>query len=545
MPSEHQFVATGLTLVEMVIALAIMTMVLAAVLPQFRAVDNSWDTRAGAAEFLQNGRVLIDHLNRNLSKAARITAVSGPSETNGYIEFQDNDANTLRYDIGGDSYVQFGPVGSLAALAGPVSRLQFTCYNALDLDTPITDANSIRSVKVETTLTNPAAMDRDMTFSTQAYLRTNALPVAGGGISKMSDPWPAYSSIGLRPALAKMSTTQYICAYQGDRADGYACILTVNAGDWSTSAAASLEYDTKSGMTPALARIDDTHCLCAYTGDRGDGWACIFEYTPPAMLSAYSRGQFHPAECHRPALCQIDTQGDTHHYLCAYGDPVSSVYAVVLGVTIIPIMEVTSAGPTISFAGRFSPAVALAKIDDTHYLCAYGGITGTDQAGAVVLTVNPADWTITTETHYDFGGEVADFPALGKIDDTHYLCAYQASSSGGRAVVLTVNPADWSITKETALDIDTTGRDPELCPVDNTNFLCAYSGPGDDGVAVTLTVSTSDWTISKSESFTFGPSCQMPALCQIDVGHYLCAYADYTQEGYEGVLALSGNGILP
>jgi hypothetical protein len=163
----------------MVIALAIMVIIFAAIVPQFGVIRGSWDSKAGAAEAVQNGRVLIDHLNRNLSKAVKVTAVSGSAVTNGYIEFEDNDSNTLRYDINSTSnYVEFGAVGELSDLAGPVSQLQFTCYDACDLDTAITDVNDIRSVKVETTLTNPATLGQDKTFIAQAYLRTNA---GGGG----------------------------------------------------------------------------------------------------------------------------------------------------------------------------------------------------------------------------------------------------------------------------------------------------------------------------------------------------------------------------
>ena len=154
--------------------MAIMAIVFAVLLPQFRAVLNSWSSKAAAAEVLQNGRVLIDHLNRNLAPATRITAVSDFTETVGFIEFEDNDGDTLRYDVDANNYAQFGSVGNLSELAGPVSRLQFTCYDACDLDTPITDVNDIRLVKVEVTLANPAAMGRDMTFTAQTYIRTNA-----------------------------------------------------------------------------------------------------------------------------------------------------------------------------------------------------------------------------------------------------------------------------------------------------------------------------------------------------------------------------------
>ena len=74
---------SGLTLVEMLLSLAIIGIVFAAILPQFRTILGSWDSKQGAAEALQNGRVLIDHLNRNLTTAVKINAVSEPSETNG------------------------------------------------------------------------------------------------------------------------------------------------------------------------------------------------------------------------------------------------------------------------------------------------------------------------------------------------------------------------------------------------------------------------------------------------------------------------------
>jgi len=169
----------ALTLVEMLIAMSIMAIVFAAILPQFRAIQNSWASKQAAAETLQNGRVLTEHLYRNLSKAVKITAVSDSSETNGYIEFEDNDENILRYDIAASNYVEFGPVGDLYELAGPVSQLLFTCYDDSNFDTPTTNVNSIRFVKVEAILTNSSPMGRDITLETSTYLRTNVSCLVG------------------------------------------------------------------------------------------------------------------------------------------------------------------------------------------------------------------------------------------------------------------------------------------------------------------------------------------------------------------------------
>ncbi len=159
--------------------MAIITIIFAAVLPQFRAIKNGWDSRREGADVIQNGRVLIDHISRNLAKAVRINDVSESTELDGFIEFQDNDGNNFRYDVNSTtSFVEFGLAdGVLYDLAGPVNDLQFTCYDACDLDTPLdittADINDIRYVEVQTTLINSLSADRNKIFTAAAYLRTN------------------------------------------------------------------------------------------------------------------------------------------------------------------------------------------------------------------------------------------------------------------------------------------------------------------------------------------------------------------------------------
>ncbi len=542
--------AGGLTLPEMVIALALAGIVIAAVLPQLRVLQNSWDSKQGTADMLQNGRVLTDHLRRHLARALRITAVSSPTETNGYIEFEDNDGNSFRYDIAANNYVEFGPVGNLSDLAGPVTRLQFTCYDALDLSTATTNVDAIRSVKVETTLVNTAQLGRDMTFRTQAYIRTNALPAVGGSISKLSEPWLVFMpSIGLEPALAHMSGTKYLCAYRSNMDDGWARILTVNPADWSVSAGSFFEYDTKQGITPALARIDDAHALCAYQGDKGDGFACILFEEIPDTLQRGVPLEFDAADCIHPALSQIDTQGDTHHFLCVYAQTSNMfVQALVLTATTTDVLTDVSSGPSISLASDTYAKPGLARIDDTRYLCTYTGPGAGFEGLAVVLTVNTTDWTVTAEAPCVFLAELVREPTLARIDETHYLCAYRDFNFGSYATVLTVNTSDWTVSRQPAsslyLEANTAGKHA-LSRINNTDFLCAYSGQNYMGQAVVLTVDVGSWSLSAKPAFQFDSvRCLTPALCQIDVGHYLCAHAGLEDVGYAGVLALRG-GILP
>ena len=260
---RHSLSRKAMTILEMVLAMSIVAIIFAAALPQFRAVFNTWDTREGNMETLQNARVLLDHVKQNLTKAARISDVSGPATTSGYIEYEDADENTYRYEVGGNNYVQFGQVGALYDLAGPVSQFQFSCYDACDLDTTITDVNSIRFVTLQTTLPNPAAMSQDKTFTVQTYLRTSAESVD----SSLVGWWKLDESSGLVAADSS-----------GNENDG---TLTNMAGDeWTTGRVeGGLEFD---GDNDAINGIGDcptgnfTLACWAKETNGGEDWKTIY-----------------------------------------------------------------------------------------------------------------------------------------------------------------------------------------------------------------------------------------------------------------------------
>ncbi|MCK4359678.1 MAG: T9SS type A sorting domain-containing protein, partial [Candidatus Cloacimonetes bacterium] len=90
---------------------------------------------------------------------------------------------------------------------------------------------------------------------------------------------------------------------------------------------------------------------------------------------------------------------------------------------------------------------------------------------------------------FEYDEELGGEPNLSKIDSTHFLCAYKGVDADGYAVVLTVDPIDWSISKETPFEFDEMRADyPYLCKIDDAHYLCSYEGPGLDGWAVVLNV---------------------------------------------------------
>ena len=541
MQSKHDKtrVSEGLTLVEMVLAVAIMAIVLAALVPQFRAILGSWDSKEANAEALQNGRILIDHLYRNLSAAVQITAVSDSSETNGYIELQDNDGNTMRYDIGANNYVEFGPVGNLADLAGPVSQLQFTCYDACDLDTPIPDINAIRCVKVETTLTNPGP-GPDKIFTTQAYLRTNLQDEAGWKLYKITGSEIEFETNVLKtPALWQIDTTHYLCAYQGEGDHGWAVVLTVNTGNWTITKETLLEFDSKKIKATALWQIDATHYLCAYQGDGDDGWAVVLTVdTGNWTISKETPFEFDIKDGRTPALCEIDDQ----HYLCAYEGDGGDGWAVVL--TVDTGNWTISAETPFEFDTKKGKTPALGKLANNYYLCAYQG--DGDDGWTVVLKVS-GSYVISVEMPFEFDTNKGIGPSLSQIDNDHYLCAYQGDGDDGWAVVLKVNSSTKIVTKETSFEFDQArGETTALTKMgDDEHFLCVYSGDNDDGWGIVLNVTEPPLSVTGGSSVEFDPSKALEeAVWKIDDTHYLCVYRGDGDDGYACII-WSGDEIRP
>jgi len=163
----------GTTVVELIVAMAVMTVILGAVVPLFAGMRNSSDTQQACSEMVQNARVLHEHLLRHLAQATRLLAVSSPSEAAGYLEFESADGAVYHYGINAEGYVEFGPVGAAAELAGPVDFLTFVCYDANDLATPTEVAGHIRFVTWDGALRSSRRLTRDRAVAGACCLRAN------------------------------------------------------------------------------------------------------------------------------------------------------------------------------------------------------------------------------------------------------------------------------------------------------------------------------------------------------------------------------------
>ncbi len=164
----------GTTIVELTIAVAILATVFAAILPLFAGIRTSADTQWANLEMVQNARVLNEQLCRCLAGASRIAAVSSRTSDDGYIEFETADGTAYRCTLGTNGYIEFGPVGDLSELVGPVEYLHFAGYDGNDLSNPSQTADAIRFVTWEAALQSTGGQTRDKVIGGACYLRVGA-----------------------------------------------------------------------------------------------------------------------------------------------------------------------------------------------------------------------------------------------------------------------------------------------------------------------------------------------------------------------------------
>ena len=513
-------VRTAMTLVEVLVAITILATIMAVFAPQFRVIQNSWASKQAQTEIIQNGRVFIEHITSNLGQATKITAVSAPAEAGGYIEFLAPDNITRRYHISG-SKIYYGEPNAMSELAATALSLNFSCYGTSDLTSTITDPNYTRSVKVNAVFKDPANTASE-TYTSQIYLRTNGLLAQGTASTKyFFDIYNCYS-----PALATIDSSHFICAYTGFSDRGIARILSTNPGTGSIFSINAVYFDPYAAREIAICKIDSSRYLLAYESSWGRGY-CVMLYINPSTYAMWigSYLEFDSNIGDQPALEQISAT----KYLCVYRGSGDNGYAVVLTVN-------TSTG-NITKGGRFcfdsfvGKNPVLAKIDSTHYLTTYRGEN--DDGWSAVLAINPTTYAITKTSSYEFDTQKCDYPSIAKYDNSYYLCAYAGKDDDGYITLLKVE-ADYSISALTTLEYDTIkGKYPSIKKVNTNNFICSYQRDHDYGSANIFTIKTNPARISLIGSIPFDNTrCVVSDLAQIDENYFLCAYQGPGDNGY-------------
>ena len=176
---------------------------------------------------IQNGRVLTDHLSHHLSEASLIVSVSDTSESNGFIQFEDESGLVYRYEVDADGYVVYGPIGDLVELAGPVDQFQVTCYDSNSFTVPTTDINDISLIHISTVLADAMGNEEvnGKAFVTEVHVRSIRLPGFDYSISP---------GVAVKQTLSFEGSDSVIDSYRSSQGDydsgnpGSGAVVTTN-----------------------------------------------------------------------------------------------------------------------------------------------------------------------------------------------------------------------------------------------------------------------------------------------------------------------------
>jgi len=162
---------SGLSLVEMMVATAMMATLMASVVVVMRSGYAVWNAQEEDIDVLENGYGVLRHFAQQLRQADSVSAISPASDTTGDLSFLTVSGSTRSWSHNGaPSEVYFDNGVSNQLLARNIDTLTFTAYEA-DGVTETTVVDDIQVVKCTLQVTLPHGAGVTRTVSCRAWIR--------------------------------------------------------------------------------------------------------------------------------------------------------------------------------------------------------------------------------------------------------------------------------------------------------------------------------------------------------------------------------------
>lgn len=161
----------GLSLLELVIAASMLSLLMATVAVVLRTSRQAWEAHEADFSRLQGLHATVRHIVRQVRQAKDITQISPVTDLSGRLAVRLADGTEAVWDHNGTT-VNYGLTNADQLLAVNITTLKFTGYKADGVTTTTTPAD-VQSVLIEASTTLP---NRDTaatrTVSSWAWLRT-------------------------------------------------------------------------------------------------------------------------------------------------------------------------------------------------------------------------------------------------------------------------------------------------------------------------------------------------------------------------------------
>jgi prepilin-type N-terminal cleavage/methylation domain-containing protein len=159
----------GFSLLELVIATAIMAAVVTAAASLLRTSQSVWAAHDGDAAKLDAAHATALHIVRQLRQCTSISAITPAAQTDGSISAVNGSGQTIVWSRVG-SQVRYGVTTATNVLSDGISQLRFTGFMA-DGTTTTTTVGDIQSVLVTVVVTLDRDTNATKTISSRVWLR--------------------------------------------------------------------------------------------------------------------------------------------------------------------------------------------------------------------------------------------------------------------------------------------------------------------------------------------------------------------------------------
>lgn len=182
---------------------------------------------------------------------------------------------------------------------------------------------------------------------------------------------------------------------------------------------------------------------------------------------------------------------------------------------------------------------SLAKIDDTHFILAYNG-NGND--GFIKTFSVDGSYNITEIDVLEHDTGQGNFNSLVQIDSTHYALAYTSVGNNGFIKVFTID-GSYNITQTSSLEFrpSTFTSYNSLVIIDSTHLALAYGGDGSDGFITTFELDGS-YNITELNTLEHDTINGLyNSLALINPTHLILAYAGDGNDGFIKTFSIDGS----
>jgi prepilin-type N-terminal cleavage/methylation domain-containing protein len=162
----------GLSLLEMMVATAIMASLMSSVVVVLRSGYSIWNAQEQDIATAESANAVLRHFVRELRQATGVTAISAPASTTGSLSFLTAAGTTRTWSYNsGQAQVLFNNGTATQVLAPAITELNFVGYKA-DGVTQTTTVDDIQVVKCQVKVTMSQGGGLTRTVGCRAWLRS-------------------------------------------------------------------------------------------------------------------------------------------------------------------------------------------------------------------------------------------------------------------------------------------------------------------------------------------------------------------------------------